>query len=164
MVGRRRWSKHPRRHGHLTRRGASMALTCCCFLLRAHTIHVVHPSCSFFGAEIGRHLRHARSRRMVLKLRPHFHVNLPPRLDRRFPNVLEDQLAFRALEIVVSVSNMQPKIGDMVESLDDELLHGLHVNELALGASHTGGQRMSHLHATLTRGGKGSCTSCPQRP
>lgn len=162
MVGRRRWS-HPRRHGHLTRRGASMALTCRCFFRRAYTLRV-HPSLLLLGAETGRHWRHARSRRMVLKLRPHFHVNLPPRLDRRFPNVLEDQLALRALEIVVSVSNMQPKIRDMVESLDDELLHGLRVNGLALGASRTGGQRMSYSHATLTRGGKGSCTSCPQRP
>lgn len=85
---------------------------------------------------------------MVLKLRPHFHGDLPPRLDCRFPNVLEDQLALRALKIVVSFTDMRPKGIDMVESLDDEVLHGLLVNKLALGASRTG-PTYGYTHAPL---------------
>lgn len=62
---------------------------------------------------------------MILELRPHLHGDLPAWLDRRVPDILEDQLSLGTLEIVVAFSNMGSKAVDVGEGLVYKVLHGL---------------------------------------
>lgn len=95
-------------------------------LLGAHVAHVLL-------ARVQRHVRgdvrvHApavRPAEGVRLCRPHLHGDLPAGLDRGTPDFFKDQLALRALEVVVPFSDMRADVLDVHEGLDNEAFHGL---------------------------------------
>lgn len=56
---------------------------------------------------------------------PHFHRDLPARLNRTIPYFLEDELAFRAFKIIMTLQDVGAHAVNMYKCLVDETLHSL---------------------------------------
>lgn len=61
----------------------------------------------------------------VLVWWPHLHSDLPAGLDGVVPYFLENELAFGAFKIIMSLQDVWANTVDMHEGLIDETLHGL---------------------------------------